>query len=93
MARQEEKSGQIFDLIIIKRLFSFTNPYKGKFWFLVLIIILLACVIPLNPLLIRHAIDTEIANKVAARRVVLEKGYESAAREVRKWHPLKRIHE
>jgi ATP-binding cassette, subfamily B, multidrug efflux pump len=61
MARQEEKSGQIFDVKILKRIFSFTKPYRGRFWFLVLIILLLACVIPLSPILIKNTIDNQIA--------------------------------
>ncbi len=61
MARQEEKSGQIFDLKILRRIFSFTKPYRSRFWFLVMIILLLACVIPVPPLLIRKTIDNEIA--------------------------------
>lgn len=60
MARKEEKSGQIFDVKILKRIFSFTKPYRTRFWLLVFIILLLACVIPLNPLLIRRTIDNEI---------------------------------
>jgi ATP-binding cassette, subfamily B, multidrug efflux pump len=61
MARQEEKSGQIFDLKILKRIFSFTKPYRARFWLLVFVILLLACVVPLSPLLIRNTIDNEIA--------------------------------
>ena len=62
MARQEEKSGQIFDVKILKRIFSFTKPYRKRFWFLVLIILLLACVIPLSPILIKNTIDNQIAS-------------------------------
>jgi ATP-binding cassette, subfamily B, multidrug efflux pump len=62
MARQEEKSGQIFDIKILRRIFSFTKPYRTKFWLLVTIILLLACVVPLSPLLIKHTIDNQIAN-------------------------------
>jgi ATP-binding cassette, subfamily B, multidrug efflux pump len=62
MARQEEKSGQIFDLNILKRIFSFTKPYRGRFWLLVGVILLLACVVPLSPLLIKQTIDVEIVN-------------------------------
>jgi ATP-binding cassette, subfamily B, multidrug efflux pump len=60
MARKEEKSGQIFDVKILKRIFSFTKPYRTRFWLLVIFILLLACVIPLSPLLIRRTIDNEI---------------------------------
>ena len=62
MARQEEKSGQIFDVKILKRIFSFTKPYRKRFWFLVLFILLLACVIPLSPILIKNTIDNQIAS-------------------------------
>jgi ATP-binding cassette, subfamily B, multidrug efflux pump len=62
MARQEEKSGQIFDVKILRRIFSFTKPYRSKFWLLVIIILLLACVVPLSPILIRNTIDNQIAN-------------------------------
>jgi ATP-binding cassette subfamily B multidrug efflux pump len=62
MARQEEKSGQIFDVKILRRIFGFTKPYRTKFWLLVAIILLLACVVPLSPILIRNTIDNEIAN-------------------------------
>jgi ATP-binding cassette, subfamily B, multidrug efflux pump len=59
--RQEAKSGQVFDFQILKRIFTFTKPYRFQFWSLVAIILALACVTPLVPLLIRKSIDQEIA--------------------------------
>lgn len=59
--RKEEKSGQIFDTQILKRIYSFLSPYRGKFWGLVALIMISACVVPLTPLLIRHTIDNYIA--------------------------------
>ncbi|MEA5139313.1 ABC transporter ATP-binding protein [Arcicella rigui] len=59
--RKEEKSGQIFDIQILKRIYNFLSPYRLRFWSLVLIIMVSACVVPLNPLLIRHTIDNYIA--------------------------------
>jgi ATP-binding cassette subfamily B protein len=59
--RKEEKSGQIFDIQILKRIYSFLSPYRGKFWGLVALIMISACVVPLTPLLIRHTIDNYIA--------------------------------
>ncbi|WP_044174167.1 ABC transporter ATP-binding protein [Flectobacillus major] len=59
--RQEEKSGQIFDFQILRRIYGFIKPYKLRFWSLVLLIMVMACVVPLNPLLIRQTIDNEIA--------------------------------
>ncbi|MEA5257401.1 ABC transporter ATP-binding protein [Arcicella aquatica] len=58
--RKEEKSGQIFDIQVLKRIYSFLSPYRLRFWSLVLIIMVAACVVPLNPLLIRHTIDNYI---------------------------------
>lgn len=58
--RKEEKSGQIFDIQILKRIYSFLTPYRLRFWSLVVIIMVSACVVPLNPLLIRHTIDNYI---------------------------------
>jgi len=59
--RKEEKSGQIFDFEILRRIYGFLQPYKVRFWSLVILIMVMACVVPLNPLLIRHTIDNEIA--------------------------------
>jgi ATP-binding cassette subfamily B protein len=59
--RKEEKSGQIFDIQILKRIYNFLSPYRLRFWSLVFIIMVSACVVPLNPLLIRHTIDNYIA--------------------------------
>ncbi|MFD1819309.1 ATP-binding cassette, subfamily B [Pseudarcicella hirudinis] len=58
--RKEEKSGQIFDLTILRRIYGFLTPYRGRFWMLVFLIMMMALVVPLNPLLIRHTIDTYI---------------------------------
>ncbi len=59
--RAEEKSGQIFDFQILKRIYGFISPYKMRFWSLVALIMVMACVVPLNPLLIRQTIDNQIA--------------------------------
>ncbi len=59
--RAEEKSGQIFDFQILKRIYGFISPYKMRFWSLVALIMVMACVVPLNPLLIRRTIDNQIA--------------------------------
>jgi ATP-binding cassette, subfamily B, multidrug efflux pump len=59
---EEQKSGKIFDLPILKRLFSFIKPYTRQFWTLVTIIMVGAALSPVNPLLIRYTIDNKIAN-------------------------------
>ncbi len=59
--KKEEKSGQIFDVQILKRIYDFLMPYRLRFWSLVTLIMVSACVVPLNPLLIRYTIDNYIA--------------------------------
>ena len=59
--KKEEKSGQIFDVQILKRIYDFLMPYRLRFWSLVSLIMVSACVVPLNPLLIRYTIDNYIA--------------------------------
>ena len=59
--KKEEKSGQIFDVQILKRIYDFLMPYRVRFWSLVTLIMVSACVVPLNPLLIRYTIDNYIA--------------------------------
>lgn len=54
---KEKKSGQIFDLKILKRLLEFIQPYRRKFYTLVFLILLLAVLTPVSPLLIRYALD------------------------------------
>ena len=58
---EEKKSGKIFDVVILRRLFGFIKPYRLQFWGLVGIIMVSAVLAPMNPLLIKRTIDTEIA--------------------------------
>lgn len=58
---EKSPSGKIFDIAILKRLFEFIQPYKGKFYLLVLTIMLGATFAPLLPLLIRYTIDGPVS--------------------------------
>ncbi|QJD79094.1 ABC transporter ATP-binding protein [Spirosoma rhododendri] len=58
---EETKSGRIFDVVILKRLYAFVQPYRSRFFGLVAIIMLAACLSPLTPLLIRYTIDDVIS--------------------------------
>lgn len=58
---QETKSGQIFDLPTLKRLYTFVRPYKKQFYLLIGIIMINAVLAPLTPLLIKYTIDKPIA--------------------------------
>jgi ATP-binding cassette subfamily B multidrug efflux pump len=58
---QETKSGQIFDLPTLKRLYTFVRPYQKQFYLLIGIIMINAVLAPLTPLLIKYTIDKPIA--------------------------------
>jgi ATP-binding cassette, subfamily B, multidrug efflux pump len=59
---EEQKSGKIFDLPTLRRLFSFATPYRKQFYGVIVIILLGAVLSPINPLIIRYTIDNQIAN-------------------------------
>jgi ATP-binding cassette, subfamily B, multidrug efflux pump len=58
---KETKSGRIFDVQILKRLFTFVKPYSRQFYTLVFLILLMAVLTPLTPLLIRYTLDHHVA--------------------------------
>ena len=60
---EETKSGQIFDLPTLKRLYKFVKPYQKQFFLLVGIIILSAFLAPLMPLLIKYTVDGPITGR------------------------------
>jgi ATP-binding cassette subfamily B multidrug efflux pump len=72
---QETKSGQIFDLPTLKRLYTFVRPYQKQFYLLIAIIMINAVLAPLTPLLIKYTIDKPIAegnyNQLALMLVVM----------------------
>ncbi|MDQ6478404.1 ABC transporter ATP-binding protein [Dyadobacter sp. LHD-138] len=72
---QETKSGQIFDLSTLKRLYTFVRPYEKQFYLLIGIIMINAVLAPLTPLLIKYTIDKPIAegnyNQLALMLVVM----------------------
>ncbi|HLL94799.1 MAG TPA: ABC transporter ATP-binding protein [Spirosoma sp.] len=53
-------AGTIFDVAILRRLYAFVKPYQMRFYCLIGIIMLAACLAPLTPLLIRYTIDNVI---------------------------------
>ncbi|TDE18656.1 ABC transporter ATP-binding protein [Dyadobacter psychrotolerans] len=68
---KETKSGQIFDLPTLRRLYVFVRPYQKQFYLLIGIIMLNALLAPLTPLLIKYTIDTPIANGDYAQLTVM----------------------
>ncbi|HMU45509.1 MAG TPA: ABC transporter ATP-binding protein [Chitinophagaceae bacterium] len=56
---------RFFDVSMLRRVFSYAAPYKKKFYFSVVLAILLALITPLRPLLIQKTVNNYIANSMA----------------------------
>jgi ABC-type multidrug transport system fused ATPase/permease subunit len=59
----EKKKENIFDFKLFKRLFQYIKPYKGVFFGLILLVILLAGLSASTPYITKFAIDDSIASK------------------------------
>jgi ATP-binding cassette subfamily B protein len=57
----EKEIGKIVDWHIIRRIYGFIQPYKIRFWFLVLLILGTASVSPVIPLMIRFTLDNYVS--------------------------------
>lgn len=60
MKEEAIKSGNLFDLKILKRLFAFVKPYKSYFYLLVFLTIISALAGPVRPKLIQYTVDNHI---------------------------------
>ncbi|MFV9550387.1 ABC transporter ATP-binding protein [Algibacter sp. PT7-4] len=54
----------IFDFKLFKRLFEYIKPYKGVFFSLILLVVLLAVFSAATPYITKYAIDDSITNKI-----------------------------
>lgn len=54
---------KIFDLQLLRRIFSFTKPYKRTLYFSMTLAIILAAISPIRPWLIQLSVDKYIHNK------------------------------
>lgn len=57
---QENISGKVIDFQVLKRLMRFVRPYRGKFYLLVFLTIVLAILAPLRPLIVQFALDNDV---------------------------------
>jgi ATP-binding cassette, subfamily B, multidrug efflux pump len=60
MEKEKVSSGNIIDWKVLKRILKFIKPYQGRFYFLILLTILLGLLTPLRPLLIQYTLDTHV---------------------------------
>ncbi|MDR3681990.1 MAG: ABC transporter ATP-binding protein [Flavipsychrobacter sp.] len=54
---EEKKKKKVFDLHLLRRIFSFTHPYRSTLMLTVSLAIVLAVVTPLRPYLIQYSVD------------------------------------
>lgn len=73
MKEDNKTSGNLFDFIILKRLYAFAAPYKLWFYILVFLTILSAVLGPIKPFLIQYTVDHDIqsGNLVGLRKMIL----------------------
>ena len=55
-----EISGNAFESSLLKRIFSFTKPYRRTFYIAVFLTVLIALVAPLRPLLTQYTLDNHV---------------------------------
>lgn len=61
MEKEKVSSGNIIDWKVLGRIMKFIRPYKGRFYFLVLLTVLLGLLTPLRPMLIQYTLDAHVA--------------------------------
>lgn len=61
---QQNNIKKIFDISLLKRIFSFTKPYRRTLYFSITMSIILAVLAPLRPRLIQLSVDKYINNKL-----------------------------
>lgn len=60
-----EPKKNFFDFALLRRVFQYAAPYKKKFYWSVVLAILLALLTPVRPILIGFTVDKYIANSIA----------------------------
>lgn len=61
MEKEQISSGNIIDFSVLRRILKFVKPYRGRFYFLILLTVLLGVLSPLRPLLIQYTLDRHVA--------------------------------
>ena len=62
MEKEQVSSGNIIDFKVLQRILEFVKPYRGRFYFLIVLTVLLGVLTPIRPLLIQYTLDHDVAN-------------------------------
>ncbi len=60
MEKEKVSSGNIIDFKVLKRIMQFVSPYKGRFYFVIVLTFLLGVLTPIRPLLIQYTLDSHV---------------------------------
>jgi len=59
--KEQVSSGNIIDWSVLKRLMRFVQPYKGRFYLVVFLTIVIGLLSPIRPLLVQYTLDRDVA--------------------------------
>src|SRR5688572_12506124 len=62
MEKEKVSSGNIIDFKVLRRIMKFVQPYKGRFYILILLTFAIGILAPLRPTLIQWTIDHDVAS-------------------------------
>ena len=61
MEKEKVSSGNIIDFKVLRRILSFVKPYKGRFYLVVALTVVLGALAPVRVLLIQYTLDEHVA--------------------------------
>ncbi len=61
MEKEQISSGNIIDFKIVRRILQYVKPYRGRFYFLVVLTVVLGILTPVRPMLIQYTLDHHVA--------------------------------
>ncbi len=61
MDKEQVSSGNIIDWSVLRRLMRFVMPYKGRFFLVIFLTVLLGVLTPTRPLLVQYTLDNDVA--------------------------------
>lgn len=61
MEKEKVSSGNIIDFKVLRRLISFVKPYKGRFYIIIVLTVVLGVLTAVRPLLILQTLDDDVA--------------------------------
>ncbi|MEK6782917.1 MAG: ABC transporter ATP-binding protein [Bacteroidota bacterium] len=60
MEKEKVSSGNIIDFNVLKRILQFVEPYRGRFYLIIILTLLLGVLTPIRPFLIQYTLDEHV---------------------------------